>query len=182
MVRITDTNLMSAFSGECQAHVRYLVYSDIAKDEGFANLSRLFHAVSFSERIHAYNHFTTLKDVSGDHVTAAISPFAIGKSTENLMSAISGERFEVAELYPAFLEVASSQDDSDAYVSLNYAYMSEIEHKKLFERALDTVSTGRDSRTGPVQVCLKCGYTIEGDAPDMCPICKAPAIEFKQFG
>jgi rubrerythrin len=32
-----------------------------------------------------------------------------------------------------------------------------------------------------VYICQVCGYTVEGDAPDRCPICGAPKERFKKF-
>ena len=32
-------------------------------------------------------------------------------------------------------------------------------------------------------VCTVCGYVYEGEAaPEACPVCKAPADKFKEFG
>ncbi|MEA3368429.1 MAG: hypothetical protein U9R68_09995 [Planctomycetota bacterium] len=34
---------------------------------------------------------------------------------------------------------------------------------------------------GTVRICKVCGHTIEGDAPDCCPICGAKAEVFVAF-
>ncbi|MEM1588752.1 MAG: ferritin family protein, partial [Candidatus Bathyarchaeia archaeon] len=57
MKKITESNLISAFAGESQAHMRYLAFAEIAEIEGFPNVSRLFRAIADAERIHATNHF-----------------------------------------------------------------------------------------------------------------------------
>ncbi|MEM3732476.1 MAG: ferritin family protein, partial [Candidatus Bathyarchaeia archaeon] len=44
MKKITESNLISAFAGESQAHMRYLAFAEIAEIEGFPNVSRLFRA------------------------------------------------------------------------------------------------------------------------------------------
>jgi rubrerythrin len=31
----------------------------------------------------------------------------------------------------------------------------------------------------PIPVCQVCGYTVEGKAPDKCPVCGAPKNKFK---
>ena len=33
----------------------------------------------------------------------------------------------------------------------------------------------------PVFVCETCGYTVEGEAPEKCPVCGAVRTKFKQF-
>jgi rubrerythrin len=42
-------------------------------------------------------------------------------------------------------------------------------HKQLFEKALESVDSGKDVELGPIQVCEVCEYTLEGEAPDRCP-------------
>jgi len=60
-------------------------------------------------------------------------------------------------------------------------FNTEKEHKKLYEKAKEAVSKKKDVDLGPVQVCGVCGFTLEGEAPDNCPICKAKKEMFKTF-
>ena len=61
MVRaMTEQNLISAFCGESQAHLRYLIFAKRAKEAGFPNISRLFTAVAHAEKIHASNHYRNI--------------------------------------------------------------------------------------------------------------------------
>ncbi len=54
-------------------------------------------------------------------------------------------------------------------------------HKLLYEKALGSVKTGKDVKLGPIQVCEVCGYTLEGGAPDKCPLCSASRDKFSEF-
>ncbi len=49
------------------------------------------------------------------------------------------------------------------------------------EKAKVAVDNNSDVELGPVQVCKSCGYTLEGDAPDKCPLCTAKREEFVAF-
>jgi hypothetical protein len=40
--KMTQQNLESAYSGESQAHMRYLIFSEVAEREGKPNIARLF--------------------------------------------------------------------------------------------------------------------------------------------
>lgn len=40
---------------------------------------------------------------------------------------------------------------------------------------------GKEVDLGPIQVCEVCGYTLEGEAPDRCPICNALKEKFTAF-
>jgi rubrerythrin len=33
----------------------------------------------------------------------------------------------------------------------------------------------------PLHVCSTCGFTVEGDAPDTCPVCGAAKAKFVTF-
>ena len=45
---------------------------------------------------------------------------------------------------------------------------------------LELVLSPRVQEEKPFFVCQVCGYTVEGAAPDKCPICQAPKERFKQ--
>ena len=48
-------------------------------------------------------------------------------------------------------------------------------------KAKQAVDRGEDVDLGSIQICHVCGYTVEGDAPERRPICKALREEFKSF-
>jgi len=61
MVReMTESNLRSAFGAESQAHMRYTIYAERARKDGFPNVARLFTAVAYAERVHATNHYMNI--------------------------------------------------------------------------------------------------------------------------
>ena len=95
--------------------------------------------------------------------------------------AIAGETFEIEEMYPVYIEVAKFQGEKGAQRSFEWSYASEKLHKQLFERALERVNSGKDMELGPVQICEVCGYTLEGEAPDVCPVCGALKDKFTAF-
>jgi rubrerythrin len=51
----------------------------------------------------------------------------------------------------------------------------------LYEKALESVDSGKDVDLGFIQVCEVCGYTLEGEAPDRCPVCNALKEKFTAF-
>jgi len=167
MRKMTEDNLKAAFAGESQAHMRYMAFSDKAEREGFPNVARLFRAISFAEQVHATGHFRTL---SGINATA-----------ENLGEAIGGETYEVEEMYPAFMAVAEHQGEKAALRSMTYALEAEKIHAAMYQQARQAVEAGRDPSLGTIYICEVCGYTVEGEAPDRCPVCNAPKNKFHAF-
>ena len=107
--------------------------------------------------------------------------FGPGDTVKNLKLAIAGETFEIEEMYPVYIEVAKFQGEKGAQRSFEWSYASEKLHKQLFERALERVNSGKDMELGPVQICEVCGYTLEGEAPDVCPVCGALKDKFTAF-
>lgn len=167
MRKMTEEFLRTAYAGESQAHMKYLIFAQKAKEEGKENLSRLFKAIAYAEEVHATNHFKALGD--------------LGDSMENLESAIHGENFEVEEMYPAYDAVAKLQGEKTAIRSIHYAIEAEKIHAAMYTEAKQAAKEGKDVQYGDIHICPVCGYTVEGDAPDSCPVCNAPKDKFKTF-
>lgn len=181
MVReMTETNLRSAYAGESQANMRYSIYSEVAEKEDFPNVSRLFTAVASAEKVHATNHYRNILS-KGGAITISAAVFGSRNTSDNLQSGIDGETFEITEMYPAYKTVAQFQDERGAETSFNWALAAEKIHLSLYQRAKQIVDEGKDIDLGPIQICTVCGYTVEGDAPERCPICRSPKKSFRTF-
>ena len=170
---MTAANLRSAFGGESMAHMRYKIWSDVAENDGFPNVARLFRAISRAEQVHATNHFDSLKEAKGDFLVPAMAGFGLGSTSEHLQGAIDGEEFEINEMYPTYIASAKEQDERSARVSFYYAISAEKIHADMYRNAKKSVDEGRDLELDKVQICSVCGHTAEGEAPDRCPICAA---------
>lgn len=164
---MTEDNLRAAFAGEAQAHMRYLVFAEVAEGEKRPNLARLFRAIAYAEEVHATNHLRELG--------------LVRTSPDNLQEAIAGETFEVTEMYPAYHAVAEIQGEKGAVRSTHYALEAERIHAAMYATARESALAGKDVKVGKVSVCAVCGHTVEGEAPERCPICQAPRAKFKVF-
>jgi rubrerythrin len=167
MKAMTQDNLHAAFAGESQAHMKYLAFAAQAEKEGKTNVARLFQAIAYAEQVHAINHLKELGQV--------------GDTVANLESAISGENFEVDEMYAAYLEVAELQGEKGAARSMNYAIEAEKIHAQMYTEAKKSAEAGNDVEIGKVYVCPVCGFTHIGEPPERCPVCKAKRERFLAF-
>ncbi|EKD27216.1 MAG: nigerythrin [uncultured bacterium] len=181
MKKMTEQNLINAFGGESQAHMRYLIFVEQAKKEKYPQVARLFNAISYAEYIHAGDHYNELRHLDGGFVANSMAAFGPGDTNKNLKLAIAGEEFEIKEMYPVYIETARFQEEKNAMRSFEWSYGTEIEHKKLFEKALVAVKEKKDAELGPIHVCKVCGYTIEGELPDNCPLCKVSKDKFVTY-
>jgi rubrerythrin len=181
MVReMTETNLRSAYAGESQAHMRYKIFAERAQKLGFLNIARLFDAVAVAERIHAGNHFRHIL-TKGGATTVSAAVFGSTSTSEDLQAGIDGESFEISEMYPAYKAVAQFQGEKSAETSFTWALEAEKIHLSLYKKAKEAANQKKDVTLGPVQVCTVSGYTVEGDAPEKCPICNALRDKFRTF-
>jgi rubrerythrin len=165
MKAMTNKNLADAFAGESQAHVKYMIFADQAEREGLANIARLFRAASYSEQMHATAH---LRALGGVNATA-----------QNLAGALGGENFEIDEMYPAYIGTANEQAEKLAAISMDRAFQAEKVHSALYKRANAAAPAKKDLDLATIFVCETCGFTIEGAAPDKCPVCNG--TRFRKF-
>jgi len=167
MRKMSEDNLKTAFAGESQAHMRYLIFAKRAEAEGFLNIARLFRAISHAEQVHATNHFDALGLIRG--------------SADNLQMAIDGETYEINEMYPAFYAVAQLQEEKGAMKTTNQALQAEKIHASMYQKAKQAVERHKDIQLGPMYICDVCGYTVENKAPNTCPVCGASKDKFRKF-
>jgi len=160
----TKDNLQAAFAGESQANRKYLAFAKKAEEEGLPQVAKLFKATAEAETVHAHAHFRVLDGI---------------KSTvENLGAAIEGEGYEFKEMYPEFLAKAQEEGNKPAEFSFKNALAVEEIHYGLYSKALEAVKSGKDLPSAAIYVCPVCGNTVEGAAPDTCPICAVPGSRF----
>ncbi|MCS7132459.1 MAG: rubrerythrin family protein [Aigarchaeota archaeon] len=180
---MTRDALLSAFSGESMAHMRYLIFVNVAEREGFQNVARLFRAIAHAEFVHARNHYDRLREYKEDFKAVSGTPAGPGNTSKNLELGIMGEEYEVNEMYPVYIEIARFQGDGAAEKSFRWAYEAEKIHAQLYREAKGYVDQGRDwPLRGKVWICPTCGHTYVGEEPpEKCPICGVPREKYVGF-
>ena len=157
----TEENLKEAFAGESQANRKYLAFAKKADQQGHPAVARLFRAAAEAETIHAHAH---LKVLNG-----------IGDTADNLKEAVSGETHEFTNMYPGMIEDAKAEGNKKAERTFTYANEVEKVHAALYQKYLDNLDK---NELVDFYVCPLCGYTVENEAPDKCPVCGAKKESF----
>jgi rubrerythrin len=157
----TEKNLKEAFAGESQANRKYLAFAKKAEDEGYRQIAKLFRAAAEAETVHAHNH---LRELNG-----------IKSTKENLEEAINGETFEFQKMYPAMIEEAKKEGNKLALRSFHLANEVEKVHAGFYKKALEAL--GKNKKVD-YYICKVCGNTVEGEPPDVCPVCGAKKVAF----
>jgi rubrerythrin len=152
-------NLMAAFAGESQANRKYLAFAKKAEAENLPGIARLFRAAAAAETVHAHAH---LRAAGGIKDTAT-----------NLKAAIEGESYEFQRMYPEMLEEAEAEGHKPAVATFRNANEAEKIHHGFYTRAAESLAGGKDIPLVKMMVCSVCGHTVEGEAPEVCPICGA---------
>ena len=178
---MTADFLRSAYGGESMAHMRYLLWGQMAEKEGFKNIRILFEAIAYAEQVHAHNHFKEIAGDTKDETVTAGGVFGTGKTVDNLQGAIDGELHEIEQMYPVYLNTAEFQDEKGAKRSFHYALEAEKIHADLFKQAQDAAKRDVDMELDSVHICPICGHTVLDGAPDNCPVCGAKKEMYKKF-
>jgi rubrerythrin len=124
-------------------------------------VAKLFRAAALAETVHAHAHLNALNGV--------------GDTKANLGEAIGGETHEFTSMYPEMIKDAEAEGHKAAQKSFEFANAVEKIHAALYQKALD--SLGSNEATD-YHVCDVCGNTVEGEPPEKCPVCGAPAKAF----
>jgi rubrerythrin len=160
----TVDNLKNAIAGESQANRRYLAFARKADEDGFSQVAKLFRAAAEAETVHALNHLR----IAGD----------VRSTAENLEGAVAGETFEYKKMYPEYIAVAKQEKNQQATWSFDVANRVEEVHAGLFSNAVQALKSNKHLAQVDYYVCGVCGNTVEGEAPEKCPICGSPKSQF----
>ncbi len=107
----TEQELINAFAGESQARNRYTIYSKIAKNEGFEQISQIFLDTASNELEHAKLFFKHIPE--GNKYVNGHYPFFLGDTKENLKAAFEGEKDEWEHIYRKSAEIAKEEGFDD---------------------------------------------------------------------
>lgn len=159
----TEENLKAAFAGESQARNKYTYFAEVAREEGYHYIAKMFEESAFNERQHAKDHLKLLK--------------GIGDTIANLKEAIGGEHYETTEMYPTFAKEAEEEGNREAALLFQQIGKIEQHHRERYKKLLEMVEAGTVyKREKPIKwKCSICGYTLENiEPPPRCPACKNP--------
>ena len=158
-----EKNLAYAFAAESKASVRNATFAKKAEMEDFAQIARLFRAVSEAESVHARRYLLLMRG-------------KIGSTEENLETAFQNEIKANVEEYPKLIKDASEAGNSGVLKAFSQARDVESRHAELYKKALNDMVSDRET---DYYVCQVCGYISEDETPDRCPICGAVKDKFK---
>ncbi len=164
----TEQNLMTAFSGECQARSKYTYFASVAKKEGYEQIAAIFTETAENEKEHAKIWFMELN--------------GIGNTAENLVHAAEGENYEWTDMYAKFAEEAEEEGFKTLAIKFRMVAAIEKSHEERYRKLIDNVEMQKvfEKSEEVMWVCRNCGHLVIGKkAPKVCPVCAHPQSFFE---
>ncbi len=159
----TDENLKAAVAAESLARNRYSYFAEVARQEGYHYIAKIFEEIAENEKYHAMGE---LKLLMGDRDTLT-----------NLKESVMGEQYEFEDMYPRYATEAEVEGNRAGTILFQQIAKIERQHHDRFKKLLEMVEAGKVfKRDTPIKwKCSICGYVYEGlEPPKRCPYCKQP--------
>lgn len=167
----TQDNLYSGFAGESQAFMKYTLYAEQAKQEGYIKVEKMFKQIAENEKAHA---LIWLKNIHGGKLP----------NTEvNLRDAANGEHFEWSEMYSGYSKTAKEEGITDLAKIFDGVAHVEQGHDNTFKQLLAEVQSGDILKSDKQEtwICQNCGHHHMGtQPPNSCPVCDEEKGYFKK--
>ena len=167
----TQANLITAFSEETQASVKYTFYADQAKTDGYEQIAEIFTITGENEAKHAKIWFEQLNN-------------GIKNTCENLKDAPRGENYEWSDMYAKYAQTAREEGFDD--IAQLFEGVGDIEksHEERFLTLLENIENEKVFKkdTTVTWHCRNCGHIHQGkSAPAVCPICTHKQAFFEEL-
>lgn len=172
----TKLNVMRAYAGETQSHLRYIFAKEQAKKQKQHVIAALFNFTAMQEKEHAEIFYNYLKQCSGEaiEITADYPVDDTDDLCKLLSSAVKNETHEANNVYPAFAEIA--RQEGFTQIAQHFENIAKIEqsHAERFDKFMQLMQSGKLFSSDQTErwICLNCGYILEStSAPEQCPVC-----------
>ncbi len=165
----TEQNLKDAFAGESKARNKYSFFADVAKEEGYEQISAIFNETAGNEKEHAEVWYKILHD-------------GLGSTLENLKDATEGETYEHTSMYPEYAKIAKEEGFDDLARLFEEAAKIERTHSIRYLKLAQNIEKEEVFHKANVVVweCRNCGERVVGtEAPEKCPFCGYPQAYFQ---
>ena len=167
----TEANLITAYTGESQAHTKYTLFAKKAQDAGYNEIAQIFEETANNERAHARHWYKYLHN------------HEMPTTSDNLSESIDGEYFEWSNMYPEFAKTALVEGFTEIARLFDLVAKVEQQREAGYRRLLTDVKNGtvfaKDGSA--IWICMNCGnIVVDKSAPEICPLCKKPQAYFKE--
>ena len=121
---VTVKNIEAAFAGESMAHIKYMYFAKICREQGDVETAKAFEVTAAQEVQHAFGHLDLL------YPKTELTP------AKALDMAIAGETYEYTEMYPQFRHLAEQEGNHKAVAEMDEQIVESKEHAQRFQNTL----------------------------------------------
>ncbi len=121
---VTVKNIEAAFAGESMAHIKYMYFARICREQGDVETAKVFEETAAQEVQHAFGHLDLL------YPKTELTP------AKALDMAIAGETYEYTEMYPQFRHLAEQEGNHAAVREMDEQIGESKEHADRFRQTL----------------------------------------------
>ncbi len=168
----TYQNLLVAYKSELEESTRLLIYGDIARSEGFIEISRIYEVAALNDKEHARIWYRRLNDGT------------LPNTLETLREADDEERSSANVMYQEFAAIAREEGFDDLAALFSGVANIDFNHSYEFRIQADNIET-EEVFCKPVNdlwICMQCGNIMSSlCAPAVCPVCSFPQGYYRLF-
>ncbi len=152
-------NIKLSFQNEAQAIVRYMIYAEVARNEGDEKAAELFDRMAINEIAHAKVWFKFLQE----------TPLT---TMDNVKSAASNENDEWKNIYPTFAEKAKQEGLNEIADLFQKISSIEYDHERRFIEYMlsNSDDAPKKEKEKKYCICIFCGYHND-ENQEVCPVC-----------
>ena len=168
----TYQNLETAYKTELMCSSKYLIYGDIARQEGYIEIGNIYDITARNEKEHARIWLRRINEGS------------LPTTSENLQESIKTESYNASHMYQNFASVAKEEGFDDIASLFSGVANIEYNHLTNFQNQYDNLVSGKlfCNPNETLWICMQCGNILSGPcAPDICPICGFPQGFYRQL-
>ena len=125
---VTVKNIEAAFAGESMAHIKYMYFAKICREQGDVETAKVFEETAAQEIQHAFGHLDLL------FPKTELTP---GKALD---MAIAGETYEYTQMYPGFAKTAREEGFAEIADWFETLARAEKSHAGRFAQGLESLS------------------------------------------
>ncbi len=163
MDRKTRTQVEKSFLTLSRSSARKKLYALRAEQAGEKQLARLFRAIAASEEAQATRFLLQLRGRTGDN-------------DHNIDTAFNKELPALIQHYQQAAQIAAEAGET----AMQSAFTQSSKVSRIQQNLRKKLELDPQKNTS-YQVCSFCGFIMEHQAPEHCPVCTAPADRFKEI-
>lgn len=168
----TYQNLLQAYENELLSSARYLIYEDIARNEGYIEIGNIYETTARNDKEHARIWLRR------------INQGTLPNTATVLQESIQVESEMAGEMYQEFARVAREEGYSDIAALFsgvaNIGYNHGFQFTELYENVENNQVFCKPEPT--LWICMQCGNVMSGEcAPVICPVCGFPQGYYRLY-